>query len=77
MTDTPPKATLFLIDGNNYVFRAFYAIPSVTNYKGFRTNAIYGFDTMLIRIIKECKPDYSAVAFDVKGPTFRHEAYEI
>ncbi len=77
MTDTPPKATLFLIDGNNYVFRAFYAIPNLTNSKGFPTNAIYGFATMLIRIIKEWKPDYIAVAFDVKGPTFRHEAYEL
>ena len=77
MTDIPPKATLFLIDGNNYVFRAFYAIPSLTNSKGFPTNAIYGFATMLIRIIKEWKPDYIAVAFDVKGPTFRHEAYEL
>ncbi|MFA5181421.1 MAG: DNA polymerase I [Syntrophales bacterium] len=77
MTDAPPKATLFLIDGNNYIFRAFYAIPSLTNSKGFPTNAIYGFATMLIRIIKEWKPDYIAVAFDVKGPTFRHEAYEL
>ncbi|HAJ27156.1 MAG TPA: DNA polymerase I [Syntrophus sp. (in: bacteria)] len=77
MTDIPPRATLFLIDGNNYVFRAFYAIPSLTNSKGFPTNAIYGFATMLIRIIKEWKPDYIAVAFDVKGPTFRHEAYEL
>jgi len=77
MTDTQPKPTLFLIDGNNYVFRAFYAIPSLTNSKGFPTNAIYGFATMLIRIIKEWKPDYIAVAFDVKGPTFRHEAYEL
>ena len=77
MIDTQPKPTLFLIDGNNYVFRAFYAIPSLTNSKGFPTNAIYGFATMLIRIIKEWKPDYIAVAFDVKGPTFRHEAYEL
>jgi DNA polymerase-1 len=77
MTDTPSQATLFLIDGNNYVFRAFYAIPNLTNSKGFPTNAIYGFATMLIRIIKEWQPDYIAVAFDVKGPTFRHEAYEL
>jgi DNA polymerase I len=77
MTATPPQATLFLIDGNNYVFRAFYAIPNLTNSKGFPTNAIYGFATMLIRIIKEWKPDYIAVAFDVKGPTFRHETYEL
>ncbi|MCX5829287.1 MAG: DNA polymerase I [Deltaproteobacteria bacterium] len=77
MNTIPPQPTLFLIDGNNYVFRAFYAIPSLTNSKGFPTNAIYGFATMLIRIIKEWKPDYIAVAFDVKGPTFRHEAYEL
>jgi len=77
MTDTPPQQTLFLIDGNNYIFRAFYAIPSLSNSKGFPTNAIYGFATMLIRIIKEWKPDYIAVAFDVKGPTFRHEAYDL
>ena len=71
-----PRPTLFLIDGNNYVFRAFYAIPGLTNSRGFPTNAIYGFTTMLIRLRKEWRPDYLAVAFDMKGPTFRHEAYE-
>jgi len=77
-TNSPdrPRPTLFLIDGNNYVFRAFYAIPGLTNSRGFPTNAIYGFTTMLIRLLKEWQPDYLAVAFDVQGPTFRHEAYD-
>jgi len=76
MTTDHRQATLFLIDGNNYVFRAFYAIPGLTNSRGFPTNAIYGFTTMLIRLLKEWQPDYLAVVFDMKGPTFRHEAYE-
>ncbi len=70
------RPTLFLIDGNNYIFRAFYAIPSLTNSRGFPTNAIYGFTTMLMRLLREWQPDYLAVAFDVQGPTFRHEAYD-
>ncbi|MBA4396439.1 MAG: DNA polymerase I [Syntrophus sp. (in: bacteria)] len=70
------KPTLFLIDGSNYIFRAFYAIRELSNSKGFPTNAIYGFTTMLMRLLREQKPDYIAVAFDVKGPTFRHDAFD-
>jgi DNA polymerase-1 len=70
------KPTLFLIDGSNYMFRAFYAIRELSNSRGFPTNAIYGFTTMLMRLLREQKPDYIAVAFDVKGPTFRHEAFD-
>ncbi|MFH1081476.1 MAG: DNA polymerase I [Pseudomonadota bacterium] len=76
MNDEATKPTLFLIDGSNYVFRAFYAIRELSNSKGFPTNAIYGFTTMLMRLLREQQPDYIAVAFDVKGPTFRHEAYD-
>ncbi|HON22172.1 MAG TPA: DNA polymerase I [Syntrophales bacterium] len=76
MNEEHRKPTLFLIDGNNYVFRAFYAIPGLTNSRGFPTNAVYGFTTMLVRLLKEWRPDYIAVAFDVQGPTFRHDAYE-
>ncbi len=64
-----------IVDGSNYLFRAFYAIRELTNSKGFPTNAIYGFTTMLMKLLKDQEPDYIAVAFDVKGPTFRHEAY--
>lgn len=72
----PDKPTLFLIDGNSYIYRAFYAIPHLSNSKGLPTNAILGFTNMLIKVIREDQPDYFAVAFDVKGPTFREEAFE-
>jgi DNA polymerase-1 len=67
---------LYLIDGNSYVYRAFYAIKSLTNSKGFPTNAIYGFTNMLLKIIREKKPDGLAVSFDSAGPTDRHKLYE-
>ncbi|MEI8173749.1 MAG: DNA polymerase I [Deltaproteobacteria bacterium] len=70
------KPTLFLIDGSNYIYRAFYAIRELSNSRGFPTNAIYGFTTMLIKFLRDWKPRYIAIAFDVKGPTFRHEAYD-
>lgn len=70
------KPTLFLIDGSNYVYRAFYAIRKLSNSKGFPTNAIYGFINMLTKLFREQKPDYVVVVFDAKGPTFRSEAYE-
>lgn len=71
-----PKKRLFLIDGNSFCYRAFYAIRSLSNSKGQPTNAIYGFNSMLNRIIKDEKPDMLAVAFDLKGPTFRHKKFE-
>lgn len=70
------RKKLFLIDGNSFCYRAFYAIRSLTNSKGMPTNAIYGFVTMLKKLVVENKPDMLAVAFDLKGPTFRHEKYE-
>ena len=76
MTERTEKPTLFLIDGSNYVYRAFYAIRELSNSKGFPTNAIYGFTTMLLKLLRDWKPEYIAVVFDVKGPTFRHEAFE-
>ena len=75
-TEAEAKPTLFLIDGNNYVYRAFYAIRELSNSKGFPTNAIYGFTNMLMKLLREKQPTYIAVAFDMKGPTFRHEAFE-
>ena len=76
MASETEKPTLYLIDGSNYVFRAFYAIRDLSNSRGFPTNAIYGFTTMLMKLLRERKPDFIAVAFDVKGPTFRHEAFD-
>lgn len=70
------KRRLFLIDGNSFCYRAFYAIRALSNSKGQPTNAIYGFITMINKIIKDEKPDYLAIAFDLKGPTFRHKKFE-
>jgi DNA polymerase-1 len=76
MTDENRRPRLVLVDGSNYLFRAFYAIRELSNSKGFPTNAIYGFTNMLMKLLREQEPDYIAVAFDVKGPTFRHDAYD-
>jgi DNA polymerase I len=67
---------VYLIDGNSYVYRAFYAIRDLSNSKGFPTNAIYGFTTMLMKIIREKKPDGIVVSFDSPVPTERHRLYE-
>ncbi|MBU4488342.1 MAG: DNA polymerase I [Candidatus Omnitrophica bacterium] len=67
---------LFLIDGNSFCYRAFYAIKELANSKGEPTNAVFGFISMLRKIIKDEKPDYLAITFDLKGPTFRHKKYE-
>ncbi|MDH4101128.1 MAG: DNA polymerase I, partial [Nitrospirota bacterium] len=70
-----PRPLLYLIDGNSYIYRAFYAIRNLSNSKGFPTNAIYGFTTMLLKVIRDKRPEYLAIAFDEKGPTVRHEEY--
>src|SRR3989344_3029885 len=66
---------LVLIDANAIVHRAFHALPPLTSPVGEPTNAVYGFTTILLRIIREIKPDYIAAAFDTPKPTFRHVAY--
>jgi len=76
MPDINEKPSLILVDGSNYVFRAFYAIRDLTNSKGFPTNAIYGFTTMLMKLRRDFNSQYLAVVFDLKGPTFRHESYK-
>lgn len=69
------KRRLFLIDGMSNIFRAYYAIRGLSTSRGFPTNAIYGFTTMLKKLITEEKPDYLAVVFDAAEPTFRHEVF--
>ncbi len=71
-----PRKTLYLIDGSAYVYRAFFALPALSNSKGLQTNAVYGFTTMLMKILRESRPDCLAVAFDEKGPTLRHEEFK-
>ncbi len=67
--------TLLLVDGSSYLYRAFHAMPALTNSKGTPTGAAYGITNMLKRILAERAPDYMAVVFDAKGKTFRDEWY--
>ena len=67
---------LLLIDGNSLINRAFYAMPLLSTKDGKFTNGVYGFMTMFIKSLAELKPDYAAVAFDLKAPTFRHKLYD-
>ena len=67
--------TLLLVDANGLVYRAFFALPYFTTRDGRPTNAVYGFTTMLFKVLEEQAPGYVAVAFDKPGPTFRHAAY--
>jgi len=69
-------ATLVLIDGNSLLYRAFFALPPLTNAQGEVTNAAYGFTTMLLKVLDEEQPDMVGVAFDLPGPTFRHKIFE-
>ncbi len=70
MTDTESKK-LVIIDGNSLLYRAFYALPPLQNRRGEYTNAVYGFTTMLTRLLESEQPDYIAVAFDPPKPSFR------
>lgn len=67
---------LIVIDGNSIAFRAFYALPLLSNSSGLHTNAVYGFTTMLLKLIEEEKPTHFMVAFDAGKVTFRHEGYK-
>ncbi|MBS4173788.1 DNA polymerase I [Bacillus sp. FJAT-49736] len=67
---------LILIDGNSIAYRAFFALPLLNNDKGIHTNAIYGFTTMLMKILEEEKPTHMLVAFDAGKTTFRHNTFK-
>lgn len=67
---------LVLIDGSSFLFRAYHAVPPLTNIQGEPTNAIFGVANMLRRLIADHKTDYFTVVFDAPGKTFRHEMYE-
>ncbi len=67
---------MVIIDGNSLVNRAFYALPPLTTRQGLPTNAVYGFLTMLFKILEEYSPDCISVAFDRKEATFRHDQYD-
>ncbi len=67
---------LLIVDGNSILNRAYYGIRMLTTRDGLCTNAVYGMITMLHRQLEALKPDYCAIAFDLKAPTFRHKMYE-
>jgi DNA polymerase-1 len=75
MTKENKHPLVALVDGSNYIYRAFYGVPLLTNSKGFPTNAIYGFTNMLQKLLRDLAPDYVVVTFDLKGPTTRHEEF--
>ena len=69
------REKIVLMDGYSILNRAFYGVPELTNSAGLHTNAVYGFCNIMFKILEEESPQYLAVAFDVKAPTFRHEMY--
>ncbi len=66
---------LMLLDGNGLIYRGYFALPPLTTSKGELVNAVFGFCSIVLRGIQDLQPDYVAVAFDLPGPTFRHEQY--
>ena len=66
---------IYLIDGSAYIYRAYHALSPLSNSRGLATHAIYGFISILRRLFKERTPRYVAVAFDSRGPVFRHDIY--
>lgn len=75
MTDSNNSKLLVLVDGSSYLFRAYHALPPLTNSKGEPTGAVYGVLNMLRRLLKDYQPAHIAVVFDPKGKTFRDEIY--
>ncbi len=76
MAEPDARPTIALIDASNYLYRAFYAIRGLTGPGGRPTNAVFGFATMLRKLLAERRPDAVAVAFDRQEKTFRHELDE-
>lgn len=70
-----PRARLYLIDGSSYIFRAFFALPPMSNSNKLPTHAIFGFTTIIQKFLKEYQPDMLAVVLDAGRETFRNEIY--
>ena len=75
MSDTPNNK-LILVDGSSFLFRAFHAVPPLTNAEGLPTNAVYGVSNMLRKLINDYNTPYVTVVFDAPGKTFRHDMYD-
>ena len=76
MAKNNTKKTLILLDAHAILHRAYHALPEFSSSKGEPTGALYGLSAMIMKIIKDLKPDYIVGCFDLPQPTFRHEAYE-
>lgn len=76
MAKNENKKTLIILDAHAILHRAYHALPEFSSSKGEPTGALYGLSTMIMKIIKDLKPDYIVGCFDMPQPTFRHEAYE-
>ena len=75
MTNETKESPFILVDGSSYLYRAFHAMPSLTNSRGEPTGAVYGVINMLRKLLREYQPKHIAVVFDAKGKTFRDELY--
>ena len=75
MNDSKKRPTLYLVDGPNLAFRAFFAIGGMTNSRGQPTNALFGFTNMLLKLIRDEQPDYLAITWDPKGGSYRDRIY--
>ena len=77
---TPPPdltgKTVYAIDANSLIFQVFHAIPEMTSPRGEPVNAVFGFTRDLLFLLEKKKPDYLFCAFDMSGPTFRHDLYD-
>jgi DNA polymerase-1 len=69
-------SAVYLIDGSSYIFRAFFALPPLTNSSGLPTQATYGFTTMTLKFLKDFRPQYMAVALDAGRETFRNQIFQ-
>lgn len=70
------RSLFLLIDGHALIYRAYHAYPALSDHQGRLVNAVYGFTRILLTAIRDHEPEYLAVAFDHKDPTFRHDAFE-
>jgi DNA polymerase-1 len=75
MVDKKSK-TLVLIDGHALVHRAYHALPPLSTGQGELVNAVFGFTSILLKVLNDLKPDFIAASFDLAGPTFRHKEFE-
>ena len=76
MSTEQPIKKFVIIDSNALIHRAYHALPRLSTRKGELVNAVYGFISVLLKVLRELDPDYIAAAFDVAAPTFRHQEYK-